>query len=156
MNKRWLLVLAFTALAGCATKDVREEASLDRIANIVVILPREPQLRPLVQHVPGANGVANATAEQKTQLDHDGKPLPHLPPVYNAKGNPDIRYPLKLSNGPFRIETPPIGKRMDEIVPSPLHRFWHNKEQINGGRNNMFVAMSNTGSWAMGYSTARP
>src|SRR6185295_4591093 len=39
----------------------------------------------------------------------------------------------------------------DKIAPSPIHAFFHNREQINGGRNNMFAAMSNAGGWAMGY-----
>jgi len=99
---------------------------------------------------PGANGVASASAEQATQLDHDGTPLPRLPPVYNA-GKPDPRYPQGLPNGPFRIDAPPVNARMDQVVPSPIHNYFHNIEQINGGRNNKFVAMSTAGAWVMGY-----
>ena len=33
----------------------------------------------------------------------------------------------------------------------PIHAFFHNQEQINGGANNMFAAMSNVGGWVMGY-----
>src|SRR5256885_3190788 len=39
----------------------------------------------------------------------------------------------------------------DMVALSPIHVFYHNQEQINGGKNNMFVAMSNVGGWAMGY-----
>ena len=38
-----------------------------------------------------------------------------------------------------------------QIVPSPIHAYYHNQEQINGGRNNMFAAMSTVGGWTMGY-----
>ena len=100
---------------------------------------------------PGRTASRNATAEQKTQLDHDGKPLPHLPSTYNA-GKLEPRYPTRgLPNGPFRIDAPPIDARMDQVVPSPIHNYWQNIEQINGGKNNMFVAMTTVGAWTMGY-----
>jgi phospholipase C len=35
---------------------------------------------------PGANGIANATPSQFTQVDRDGKVLATLPPVWNGKG----------------------------------------------------------------------
>ena len=44
-----------------------------------------------------------------------------------------------------------MSRRIDEIVPSPIHNYWHHIEQINGGRNNKFVAMTTVGAWAMGY-----
>jgi phospholipase C len=59
--------------------------------------------------------------------------------------------PADLPNGPFLINGPPVNARLDEIVPNPVHNFWHNIEQINGGANNMFAAMGNTGAWSMGY-----
>jgi acid phosphatase len=37
------------------------------------------------------------------------------------------------------------------VVPSPIHNYWQNIEQINGGRNNKFVAMTTVGAWTMGY-----
>ena len=46
---------------------------------------------------------------------------------------------------------PPVSARFDEIVPNPIHNYWHNMEQINGGKNNKFVAMSTVGAWVMGY-----
>src|SRR4030095_12684326 len=49
------------------------------------------------------------------------------------------------------IDAPPINGRMDEVLPSPIHAYYHNIEQINGGRSNRFVAMTSVGAWAMGY-----
>jgi phospholipase C len=99
---------------------------------------------------PGAEGIAQATAEQRTQLDHDGRPLPHLPPVYDGiKVNP--RFPQNLPNAPFQIDAPPVNGRMDEVLPSPIHNYYQNREQTNGGRNNLFVAMTTVGAWTMGY-----
>jgi len=40
---------------------------------------------------------------------------------------------------------------MDEVLPSPIHNYYQNREQINGGKNNLFVAMTTVGAWTMGY-----
>ena len=150
MNKKWILALVLPVLAACAGTATRE-AGLDRIANVVVIYAENHSFDNMYGLFPGANGVANAAAEQMTQLDHDGKPLPHLPPVYTPQGKADTRYPQGLPNGPFRIDAPPVGARIDQVVPSPIHNYYQNIEQINGGKNNKFVAMTTVGAWAMGY-----
>ena len=137
---------ALAACVGPATRD----ASLERIQTIVVIYAENHSFDNMYGMFPGADGVANATEEQKTQLDHDGKPLPRLPAVYTG-GNIDTRYPLSMPNGPFRIDQPPVNARMDQVVPSPIHAYYQNIEQINGGKNNKFVAMTTVGSWVMGY-----
>ncbi len=149
MKRTLALALAVLLLAGCGAVPVRESA-LDRIDTFVVIYAENHSFDNMYGLFPGANGVANAKPEQMTQLDHDGKPLPHLPPVYTA-GKPDPKYPQGLPNAPFRIDAPPTSARIDQIVPSPIHNYWHNIEQINGGRNNRFVAMTTVGSWTMGY-----
>ena len=56
-----------------------------------------------------------------------------------------------MPNAPFRIDGPPVDRRIDEIVPSPIHAFFHNQEQIDGGRNDRFAAMSQVGGWTMGH-----
>ena len=60
------------------------------------------------------------------------------------------RFPT-AANGPFRIDAPPVNRRLDEVLPNPIHVYYQNREQINGGPNNKFVAMSNVGAWVMGY-----
>jgi len=30
---------------------------------------------------------------------------------------------------------------LDELLPSPVHAYYQNREQINGGRNNRYVAV---------------
>src|SRR3982074_1330835 len=116
MKKSGNFALIAALLSGCAGTTVRE-APLDRIENIVVIYAENHSFDNLYGLFPGANGVANATAEQTTQLDHDGSPLPHLPPVYNS-GKVVPRYPRDLPNAPFRIDAPPVNARIDQIVPS--------------------------------------
>jgi len=137
-------------LSGCASAG-SQQAGLERIDNIVVIYAENHSFDNMYGLLPGANGVAGAEPGTTTQVDLDGSPLPHLPPVYTPQGKPDPRYPRALANGPFRIDAPPINARIDQIVPSPMHNFWQNIEQINGGRNNRFVAMTTVGAWTMGY-----
>jgi len=147
--RRPIILLALAILAGCATPPAQKSA-LERIQTIVVIYAENHSFDNLYGMFPGADGVANASAESKTQLDHDGKPLGSLPPVYTS-GKPDAAYPRDLPNGPFRIDAPPVSRRIDQIVPSPIHSYWHNIEQIDGGRNDKFAAMSTVGAWVMGY-----
>ena len=143
--------LGLAALIGGCAAQTGAQAPLGEIQNIVVIYAENHSFDNMYGLFPGANGVANATAEQKTQLDHDGRPLPSLPATYNL-GKLDPRFPTGgLPNGPFRIDAPPINARMDQVVPSPIHNYWHNIEQINGGKNNKFVAMTTVGAWTMGY-----
>lgn len=85
MYKRLGIALIAAFFAACAS-NTSTEAGLGRIENIVVIYLENHSFDNLYGLFPGANGVANATAEQKTQLDHDGKPLPYLPPVYTPQG----------------------------------------------------------------------
>jgi acid phosphatase len=123
-------------------------ADIARIETIVVIYAENRSFDHLYGSFPGANGIAQATDEQKTQLDHDGTPLPHL--IVFEHGKPDPRFPL-LPNRPFSIEQPPLNLSPAQLLPNPIHAFFHNKEQINGGRNNMFTAMSNVGGWTMAH-----
>ena len=41
--------------------------------------------------------------------------------------------------------------RQTKSLLSPIHAYYHNIEQINGGRNDMFAAMSTVGGYTMGY-----
>jgi acid phosphatase len=145
-------LVALFAAAGCVSTDApRAPAALSRIEHVVVIYAENRSFDHLYGLFPGAEGIASATPEQRTQVDHDGRPLPHLPPVFTEKGTPDPRFPRDLPNGPFRIDAPPVNGALTEILPEPIHSFYRHREQVAGGRNNAFVAMSNVGAWVMGH-----
>src|SRR5947207_15778858 len=92
---------------------------LARIEHIVVIYAENRSFDHLYGFFPGADGIAQATAEQKTQLDHDGRPLAQLPPVYDGnKVNP--RFPQNLPNVPFQIVAPPANGRTTDAWPRTL------------------------------------
>src|SRR5438270_1513160 len=143
--------LAALSVTSCAT---RTGDGLSKVENIVVIYAENRSFDHLYGLFPGADGLAQATAEQKTQVDHDGRPLPQLPATYDPVQKGKMREDLPttgLANGPFRIDAPPINRRWNELLPNPVHAFFQNHEQIAGGKNNKFVAMSNVGAWTMGY-----
>ncbi len=148
MTRLFRLAIALFFLAGCASVP---SASLERIETIVVIYAENRSFDHLYGLFPGAEGIANATAEQKTQLDHDGKPLPRLPQTYEGGKPRQDLHTQGLPNGPFRIDQPPVGRSMGDRLPSPIHNYYQNREQINGGANNRFIAMSTVGAWVMGY-----
>ena len=135
-------------LAGCATP-ATDSARLERIKNVIVIYAENHSFDNLYGLFPGANGVDRSTPEQMTQLDHDGTPLPELI-VFGHDGKPNAAFP-RLPNRPFRIDAPPVNRPPTRVVPGPVHNFYHNQEQINGGKNNMFVAISTVGGWTMGH-----
>src|SRR6267378_4870042 len=96
-----LLVVAVVALVAHAATSATT-GRIDRLEHIVVIYAENRSFDHLFGMFPGAEGIAQASADQKTQVDHDGNPLPYLPPVY-VQGKPSAAFPEKLPNGPFRI-----------------------------------------------------
>jgi phospholipase C len=143
------LMLLVSACYAAILHPVHAQNVLSEIKTIVVIYAENRSFDHLYGLFPRANGLSNAAAEQKTQLDHDGSVLPYLT-VFAGDGKPDARFP-RLPNEPFRIDAQPINISLNQLGPSPIHAFYHNQEQINGGKNNMFVAMSNVGGWTMGH-----
>jgi phospholipase C len=148
-NIRWVSCLAAIGLSAAA--HAATDTELQRIDHIVVIYAENRSFDHLYGLFPGAEGIAQATPEQRTQLDHNGQALPHLPPTY-SRGKVMDKYPTQgLPNGPFRIDAPPVNGRLDEVMVSPWHLFYQNQAQIAGGKNNRFVAMSDVGAWVMGH-----
>jgi acid phosphatase len=146
-----IVIGALALLAGCAAKPVSEEdAGLARIRHIVVIYAENRSFDNLYGLFPGADGIANATPTQFTQVDRDGKPLPHLPPVWKGK-SADPAFPQELPNRPFRIDAPPVDLPLSVKTRDLIHAFYRNQEQINGGRNDRFAAVSDAGGLVMGY-----
>jgi acid phosphatase len=135
-------------LAACATRPSDEE-KLARIDTVVVIYAENHSFDNLYGLFPGADGIANAAPETTVQRDHDGTPLASLR-VWGSDGKPDPAFPA-LPNRPFQINAPPINRGLDQLVPGPTHLYYHSIEQIDGGRNDRFAAMSSVGGWVMGH-----
>jgi len=144
------LVVLVALAASCATHATSARPGLAGVEHILVIYAENRSFDHLYGLFPGANGLANATPSQYLQVDRDGKVLARLPAVWNGKtASPD--FPTDLPNKPFRIDAPPISRPLSVPTRDLVHRFYQNVEQINGGRNDRFVAASDAGGLAMGY-----
>jgi phospholipase C len=143
-----ILILGVLLASACTTPRTADE-KLAQIDHIVVIYAENHSFDNLYGLFPGANGIVQAKPEQTLQRDHDGSVLPYLQ-VWGNDGKPDPAFP-RLPNRPFQINAPPINRGLDQLVPGPIHVFYHSSEQIDGGRNDRFAAMSNVGGWVMGY-----
>ncbi len=148
---RAIALLISLSFAGCAAPPATSpRAGLDKVQHIVVIYAENRSFDNLYGLFPGANGIGNATAAQYTQVDRDGKPLPHLPPVWKGK-DPDPAFPKDLPNRPFRIDAPPISLPLSVATRDLIHKFYPQQEQIDGGRNNRFAEVSDAGGLVMGH-----
>ncbi|HEX4596505.1 MAG TPA: acid phosphatase [Burkholderiaceae bacterium] len=143
------------ALAACLAAAVHADPADDtlaRIHHIVVIYGENRSFDNLYGFFPGAEGIEQAGAQAPSQRDRDGSLMPLLPPVWNATGTDfDPRFGNKLANAPFRIDAEPA--HLPPSVPTRdlVHRFYQNIEQIDGGRNDRFAAVSDAGGLVMGY-----
>src|SRR6202171_291472 len=145
------IAVVASALAGCAQQTARTASTgIEKIQHILVIYAENRSFDNLYGLFPGANGSANATPEQYTQVDNDGKALPHLPPVWKGK-DPDPAFPKDLPNRPFRIDGAPINLPLSVATRDLVHKFYQNQEQIDDGRLDRYVAASDAGGLAMGY-----
>ncbi len=107
--------------------------------------------------------LAKLAPERATQLDRDGSILPYLPPIWDGLvpagqvvehcefeiGQGDLP---AFANAPFALTTPDGDPLPHGVVTRDLiHSFYSNQLQINGGRNDGFVAWGDSGALVMGY-----
>jgi phospholipase C len=139
-------------IVGARAEEGSLPAAFDAIETIVVVYSENRSFTHLLPDFPGARGIADSEESSIVQRDRDGSVLPSLPPVWNENsGKADPVYPASMPNQPFDIAAPPYNLPIDVLTAVPVHRFYQNQMQINGGRNDMFVAWTDVGSLAMGH-----
>ena len=158
---RTLTKIAATVMLGSASVNVFATDVLNSIDHIVVIYGENRSFDNLYGLFPGANGISKATTSQYLQIDTDGKKLKTLPPIWKegSKTNEidpkfveaDGKTPMLLPNKPFRLDQAPFNLGINVETRDLVHRFYQNQEQINGGKNNKFAAVSDAGGLVMGY-----
>lgn len=133
-----------SALAGDARAETQENP-FARIGHIVVIFTENRSFDHIFGLFPGAEGLKEA-AGAPPQVDRDGEPLPHLPLTAG------LERVAPLPNAPFLLDHggAPAAEPID-----PVHDFYQEQEQINGGRMDRFVEASNSGGLVMGYHDGR-
>jgi phospholipase C len=129
------------------------DSPLAAIDHFVIVYMENRSFDSMFGLFPGANGLANAT-NAAPQIDRDGKPYAVLPPVIDTNLTPpapDPRFPKDLPNRPFDIgQYVPMQQKTGDLI----HRFYTNQIQIDGGKNDLFVAWSDAKALTMGYYDA--
>jgi phospholipase C len=106
------------------------------VEHLVVVFMENHTFDNLYGLFPDANGLHSPGAIVP-QTDKTGRPLATLGPVLGEDGAPDDRFPADLPNAPFPMEA---YIALDQIAPSPVHDYYQNILQANGGRMDRFVA----------------
>ena len=146
------LCLASTALASVASAVQAAPPGYDKIDTVVVIYAENRSFDNLYGGFPGANGLANVSADQVRQLDRDGKPLTELPPAWGGLTAKGVTPPVTeaqsahLSNASFAIDDASGFNEKTSVITRDLwHRFYQEQMQIDGGKNDKFVAWADSG-----------
>ena len=159
--KPFILILTMLASTIAGLAQTASGAGIESIENIVVIYAENRSFDNLYGSFPGANGLSGVTPEEYTQRDRDGSVLKELPPIWGgltAKGvEPAVTQAQTehLPNAPFAIDDPkgfnlPLGVTTRDL----WHRFYQNQMQIDGGKNDRFVAYADSGALVMGHYAA--
>ena len=154
--KRW--GLAFALVGAALTAAHAQMPGLDAIDTVVVIYAENRSFDNLYGHFPGANGLQTVTPEMALQRDRDGAVLAELPPAWGGLTAKGVTPPITqaqtehLPNGVFAIDDPNgFNAPLDVPTRDLWHRFYENQMQINGGKNDRFVAYADAGGLVMGY-----
>ena len=146
-----IAVVAGVIAAAAPVAQAAPPAGLDKIDHIVVIYLENRSFDNMFGRFPGANGLEQAKSAP-AQVDRDGKPYAVLPPILDEKTKqPVSTFPADLANAPFDV-----GQyvKLTEKHRDLVHRFYQNQEQIDGGKNDKFVAWSDAQALALGYYDA--
>jgi len=134
----------FTATAVSAEQEHQGEGdngALAGINHLVVIYDENHSFDNLYGSFPGANGISRASDTSKRQVTLAGVPYATLPQT-------DPHIPTNLPNEPFDItKYVPANQKTRDLV----HRYYQEQVQIDGGKMDKFVAVSDAKGLSVGY-----
>jgi acid phosphatase len=166
--------IAAVAPAGASTPADKHAARTDaalrhHIDTIVVIYAENRSFNNLFACFPGLQQpLSKVPRERFLQRDRNGSVLDTLPPIWGGMvpnkqvvehreyliGQDDIAH---LPNAPFPLRDPDGDPLPQGLVTRDLvHAFYNNQLQINGGRNDGFVAWGDNGALTMGHYSDAP
>lgn len=142
-----------------------DKALHDQVKTVVVIYAENRSFNNLFADFPGVEKPLSALSAADTQQrDRDGSVLSTLPPVWGGvlQVGPQtvdgVTYPSEmqfqenLPNAPFALKGPNAEDLPLSLVTRDLwHVFYQNQMQINGGKNDNFVAWADAGGLVMGH-----
>jgi len=173
---RRLLLGGLAAVAGAAAigaadaaatpgrREVSDAVLRAQIETVVVIFAENRSFNNLFGDFPGVEQpLAEVSPERAAQRDRDGRLLDRLPPIWEGlvpnkqvvehrEYLVDEKDIAPLANAPFALRTPEGDPLPHGLVTRDLvHAFYNNQLQINGGRNDGFVAWGDSGALVMGH-----
>lgn len=142
-----------------------DKALHDQVKTVVVIYAENRSFNNLFADFPGVEKPLSAlSAADVQQRDRDGSLLTTLPPAWGGvlqvgpQSVDGVTYPSEvqfqenLPNAPFALKGPNAEDLPLSLVTRDLwHVFYQNQMQINGGKNDNFVAWADSGGLVMGY-----
>jgi phospholipase C len=177
-----LLILTFSPANGWAGPNNNPgayESTIKKIKHIVVIYQENWSFDSLYGDFPGANGFDNASAESLNQVDRLGKSYsaqlgannfirisgaaPQLstpPQPINTNVTPNVIDPRFLNGGGNLIPNTLKPYKAEHFVQSGdktgdiVHRYWNQFSQIDGGKNDKYIAWSDNPGLVMSYFDA--
>lgn len=142
-----------------------DKALHEQVKTVVVIYAENRSFNNLFADFPGVGKPLSALcAADVQQRDRDGSLLTTLPPAWGGvlqvgpQSVDGVTYPSEvqfqenLPNAPFALKGPNAEDLPLSLVTRDLwHVFYQNQMQINGGKNDNFVAWADSGGLVMGY-----
>lgn len=142
-----------------------DKALREQVKTVVVIYAENRSFNNLFADFPGVEKTLSAlTAKDFQQRDRDGSVLPALPPnwggvlqvgpqtVDGVTYPSEVQFQQNLPNAPFALKGPQGEDLPLSLVTRDLwHVFYQNQMQINGGKNDGFVAWGDSGGLVMGH-----
>jgi acid phosphatase len=136
----------------------------EHVQHVVVLYAENRSFNNLFSGFPGLQRPLHELSSMSyRQRDRDGSELDSLPPIWGGLaprkqvvGGQHVEIDEAaiggLPNRPFALHTPDGHPLPHGVITRDLvHRFYENQLQINGGKNDGFVAWGNTGAMAMGH-----
>ena len=142
-----------------------DKALHDQVKTVVVIYAENRSFNNLFADFPGVEKPLSALSAADTQQrDRDGSLLTTLPPAWGGvlQVGPqtvdgvtypsEVQFQENLPNAPFALKGPNAEDLPLSLVTRDLwHVFYQNQMQINGGKNDNFVAWADSGGLVMGH-----
>jgi len=142
-----------------------DKALREQVKTVVVIYAENRSFNNLFADFPGVEKPLSALSAADTQQrDRDGSLLTTLPPTWGGvlQVGPqtvdgvtypsEVQFQENLPNAPFALKGPNAEDLPLSLVTRDLwHVFYQNQMQINGGKNDNFVAWADSGGLVMGH-----
>jgi acid phosphatase len=158
MKIRTALLASFAVASVGAFAQAQTPSGIANIDTVVVIYAENRSFDNLYGAFPGANGLQNVTPENSMQVDRDGTELKELPPAWGGLTAKGVALAVTQAQTehmpakPFAIDDPNgLNTQLGVTTRDLWHLFYQNQMQIDGGKNDKFVAYADSGGLVMGH-----